>query len=482
MIKFGTSGFRGIFAVDFTKENVQKIAFAISAILKKEKKTDRPICLGFDNRFMGRHFAEWVAEVLVFNEFKVVFFENSVPSPFIAFETKNNYVGIMITASHNYYYNNGIKIFLEHGRESDDEFNQKVYDIASNINYAKIETIDFDEAIKKNLITLTTDTTRYLKSILNFIEVKPEKKRNIKVLFNAMHGSSVQCMKILLDKIGVKYEIMKEKVDPYFEKKVTAPYVYNISDQIEKLRKENFDFGFALDGDGDRVSFIDKSGEAYDCNYISAVIYDYLIKNQEKTKSLKANFEGNIVKNYAVSELIVKTSGIRGFKSFNAKVGFKNIANLLLLDDNEAIIGVESNGIAVKGHLPYKDGLMAATILINIIISENKTIKMLIDDLKRETDFPSETLEFAYPISEAEKARINEKVFIEKQLPLLDEKILRVNYEDGFKMIFQNDYWAVIRFSGTENVVRIFAEMKNKELCQRYIKTLEKFIGVSQRQ
>ncbi|MDD2227383.1 MAG: hypothetical protein PHH71_02230, partial [Clostridia bacterium] len=347
--------------------------------------------------------------------------------------------------------------------------------------------INFDEAVKKNLITLTTDTTKYLNSILNFIDIKKtEKKRNIKILFNAMHGSSVECMKVLLNKIGVQYEIMKENVDPYFEKKVTAPYVHNISDQIEKLRIENFDFGFALDGDGDRVSFIDKSGEAYDCNYISAVIYNHLVKNKQKnqgnkTKALKANFEGNIVKNYAVSELIVKTAEVRGFESFNAKVGFKNIANLLL-DNNKAIIGVESNGIAIKEHLPYKDGLMAAAILINVILSENKTVKMLIDDLKTETNFPSETLEFAYPISETEKARIGKKIFIEKQIPLLDERILKVNYEDGFKMIFQNDYWAVIRFSGTENVVRIFAEMKNKELCQRYIKTLEKFIGVSQRQ
>ena len=469
-ITFGTSGFRGILGDTFTKQNLQKIAYALCKILKQDQKTDKPINVGFDNRFMGNIFAKYVCEVFAYYGFKLKLFSNPVPSPLIAFETKNAHLGVQITASHNHYYYNGIKLFLEQGRDSDDNFNKRVIKIAEEIDPLKIKTLDFDEAQKQGLIVLTDDIEPYCNSLASFVNLKNIKKKKIKVLFNAFHGSSVESIKLVCEKIGLKnYEIMKANIDPYFDFKIAAPYVHNISDQISKLKKEKFDIGFAFDADGDRVTILDKSGEVYDCNMVSAVLYYHFLKN----KNIKANF----VKNYALTQLINKISEKYGLKTFNAKVGFKNIAQILINEKN-MFMGAESNGIAIKEHIAYKDGLLPAVILLDIIATENKSIKQLIENLKIEMNYPCEVLEFAYPITKEKKTEIYNKVFKERIFPETPDKILDVSYADGFKMIFDKGYWGVIRFSGTENVVRIFAEMKNFNECKKYIKIYEEFIGV----
>lgn len=472
-IRFGTSGFRGIIGDDFTKQNVQKIGYAICQILKQDKKTDKPINVGFDNRFMGIFFARWISEVLAYYGQKINFYFKPVSTPFIAFEAKNSYLGIQISASHNHYYYNGIKLFVDSGRESD-EFNKQVEKIASQIEFPKIKTIDFDEAVKQKLIVLKDDMTSYLNSIASFVNCENIKKKKFKILFNVFYGSSTVFIKGICERIGIKnYEIMKSENDPYFDYKVAAPYVHNLSDQILKMTTGNFDIGFAFDADGDRVTILDKNGEAYDCNMISAVFYYHFIKNKET--------KGNFVKNIALTGLIDKISAHYGFKTYYAKNGFKYIADVLIKNNN-MLMGSESNGMAITQHIAYKDGLLPAIIMLDILAAGNESIKEIIEKIKKEVNYPCEVMEFAYPITKEKKEEIIKKVFKEKQLPVTPEKIIKTDYFDGCKFNFKNGYWGVIRFSGTENVVRIFAEMKNKKECQRYIKIYENFIGVNQRQ
>ncbi|MDD2445345.1 MAG: hypothetical protein PHX09_00845 [Clostridia bacterium] len=475
MIKFGTSGFRGIVGESFTKQNIQKICYALCEILKQENKVDKVINVGFDNRFMGNIFARWVCEVFAFNGIKCRLFQHPVPSPLIAFETKNNHIGIQITASHNHYYYNGAKIFLEQGRDSDDEFNNKIAKIANEVQFSKIKTLSFEEAIKQGLIVSVQDIVPYCKSIIEFANPKSFKNNKIKVLINAFHGSTVECIEYIFQQIGIKnYEIMKGEFDPYFEYKVASPYINNLDDQVKKLRNEKFDVGFALDADGDRVSVIDKDGKVYDCNFISAILYYHFIKNKK--------IKGNFVKNNALTELTAKIAEHFKLKSFNAKVGFKNIAKLLISKENNAIMGAESNGVAISQHIPYKDGLLTIVLMLEILSFENKSIKEIIEKIKEQVNYPCEVLEFAYPLIDDKKAYIMKKIFVDKSLPETPDEIIKVDYADGFKISYKNDYWGVIRFSGTENVVRIFAEMKDKKECCKYIRIYENFIGVDKRQ
>lgn len=466
MIKFGTSGFRGVFADNFTKENVQKIAFGLIKVFPK--KFEIPI--GYDNRFMGDFFAKWMAEVFVAYGYTVKFYKNSVPSTLIAFETKNKDFGVHITASHNPYFYNGVKIFMRGGRETTSDINSKIEKIA---NKAKnIKAINFDEAIKTKKIIQTENINNYCLSILKGINEKNVNK-NLKVLFNNMNGSSLNCAKIILDKLGVKYKIFRDNIDPYFLNRVPAPYTTNLDDQIKILKKEKFDIGIAVDGDGDRISFIDKDGTPYDCNYVSAICYYYFLEYKKK--------KGDVVKNCALTEIITKLAKYYNQNTFDAKTGFKNIADIMA-QNKKVILGIESNGMALNGHILHKDGLFCTALIIEILSVTNKTIKELINEIKKKLEYKCFEEEFSYPITDEQKSQINKLVFVEKQLPTLTEKIVSVDYTDGAKLWFENDHWAVVRFSGNENVVRIFAEMETKAKTEEIISALEGFIGVKERQ
>ncbi|MDD4816081.1 MAG: hypothetical protein PHQ62_02980 [Clostridia bacterium] len=469
MIKFGTSGFRGVFADTFTKENVQKIGFALTKHFKNN--LSNWVYVGYDNRFMGKQFAMWISEVLVAYGAKVMFYNKSVPSTLIAFQTKNLDFGVHITASHNPYTYNGIKIFLKNGCESTTETNDNISKIANKKPYKKIRTMDFESAVKNGNIAICQDIKTYCNSMLKF--AFKIKQNNPKVLFNAMHGSSVECMEYVLEKSGVKFKTINQNIDPFFENMLPAPYEKNLQDQINMLKSGDFDFGFALDGDGDRISFLDKDGTFYDCNYVSALFFQFFLKN----KKLK----GGMVKNCALTELVNKIAKENNCKIFDAKVGFKNVAKAMQ-ENPDILLGAESNGIAIGKHILHKDGLLSALIMIEIFATYKKSLKEIIADLKKQYKYPCEVAEFAYSITEQKRQEILQKVFANKNLPQTPQPILQAIYDDGAKFVFENGYWAVIRFSGTENVVRIFAEMKNKQECNKYIKIFEDFISVKTRQ
>ena len=471
-IHFGTSGFRGIVADTLTKTSIQKIAYAVCKKIKELKLNDIIVPVGYDNRFMGKEFAKWLIEVFAFENIKTLFFEQPTPSPLIAFETKQREFGIHITASHNTYLYNGIKIFLKYGRETPEDFNKYFEKIANSIK--DVKWLDYEIGIEKGLIKVTDNIEKYCDSLLSLVDVKRIKKRQPKILFNAMHGSSVDCFKYIVKKIGLKnFQIVKEEIDPYFEKKVTAPYVTNIQDQIKIMKTTNYDLGVALDGDGDRFTAISSNGEAFDCNYLSVVLIKYLNEC--------GYVKGDIVKNCALSQLIDIYADKNNFKVINAKVGFKNIAKEMLNNDN-AILGIESNGMSLRKHIMQKDGLLLTVLFMDIISKTTNSLCEIVDNLKKELNYPSEVVEYAYPINEEKKEKINNLIFKDKKLPNLALKITKTSYDDGLKMYFEKNYWAVIRFSGNENVVRIFAEFPTKKMCNKIVKELEKFIDVNLKQ
>ena len=472
MIKFGTSGFRGVIGENFNKENVQKIAYALTKLIKQEKEKFPCVHIGYDNRFMGEIFAKWFSEVLIYEKIKVVFYDTSMPTPVVAYMSKDSAFGVVLTASHNPYYYNGIKIIRKSG-EIPDDFANKIERIANKISINKIKTKTFEDGVQDGTIIIQKNTDDYEKSVLSFLNKKKIKNENPKILFNAMHGNSSKTIRSICKKLKLEnYEIMNENIDPYFEFGLPAPYLKNLTAQAVKVKKEKYDIGIALDGDSDRITCIDSSGEIYDCNYILVLLLDYLISEK--------NFKGGVVHNTAFTNLISLIAKKYNQPEYIAKVGFKNIAEKLSTTD--AFIGGETNGVAIKKHILGKDGIIGAFLVIDMLCHYKKSLKKLLNDLEKNLKFPSCALEFAYPIDKEKKDEITNKVFIFKELPQLNQEIVKFNYEDGAKFTFSSGYWTMVRFSGNENVVRIFAEMPNEEECQDIILKMEKFVGVKERQ
>ena len=472
MIKFGTSGFRGIMGDNFNKQNLQKIAYAVSKLIKDEKVKTPVIDIGFDNRFMGEFYAKLATEVFVAYGIKINFYENSTPTPAIAYLSKEHTFGVVLTASHNPYYYNGIKIF-KNGGEVLDVYAAKIEEIANAVNFDDIKTLDFETALKKGQICLVKHIEAYEMSVVSFLNKKMLRKRNLKVLFNVMHGNGTVAINKIMKKLGLKnYEIMNANIDPYFEYELPAPYLKNLTAQKQRVIKEKFDLGIALDGDSDRVSFIDNNGEMYDCNYIVPLLYSFLIDNKKMKGGVAHNIAFTSLLSYVVKEL--------GQEEHIAKVGFKNIAEKFRSTD--AIIGAETTGIALKEHVYCKDGILSGLLVLDMLSSCEKNITDLLKEVKKKFNYPCKVYEFAYPITDKKKAEIQKKVFQDRKLPCLSRKIENADYFDGVKFYFDKKYWAEIRFSGNENVVRIFAEMENDKACHKMIAEIEKFIGVSERQ
>lgn len=471
MIKFGTSGFRGVMGDNFTKENVQKIAYALSKYFEEEKIKKPSVVVGYDHRFMSDFYANWVAQTLATFGVKVYLYDHSVPSPVISYMTKIADLGVMITASHNPYFYNGIKIFKKPAKEVDEEFCSQIEKWA-NADIC-IENKDLGMLKNKGKIEMISDISDFCENILKYVNLKATKKCNFKILYNAMNGNSTECLEYLFKKMGVKnYEGMNTEKDPYFRGILPAPYKKNLDDQVKKLKKEKFDFGVALDGDGDRISIIDSHGKVMDCNFVLPILYYYFAKYK--------GYKGGIIKNSALSNLSVKLANYFGDNCYEAKVGFKNIGKLF--EQTDAFLGGESNGVAFKNHILSKDGLVVTALLVGLMAESGKTIDDLLKEIQTLTKFKSEVIEYAYPITAKQKSDISKMLFVDKKLPKLSKKIVKVVGENEYKMLFDNDYWATIRFSGTENVVRIFAEQENLKNCEKIIGELEKFINVSTRQ
>ncbi|MBR4407478.1 MAG: hypothetical protein IKT27_04095 [Clostridia bacterium] len=309
MIKFGTSGFRGIIAENFTKENIQKIAYAVAESIK----TTEAVPIGFDNRFMGRVFAEWFAEVLTAYGKKVKFFTKAVPSPLIAFETKNAEFGFMITASHNPYFYNGIKAFQRGGRELTSQQNENLEKIANRVKQKKIKTLSLAEAQQKGLLEFSDDIKPYCDSVISQLNVRRIQTAGLVGVFDAMNGSSVECTKYIAKNLGIVLQFLRANVDTNFGFSLPAPYEKNLANLSTLVKKNKSNFAFAFDGYGDRASFVDENGKFYDCNYISAVVYDYMMSKEPC----------EFVKNCAMTSLIDKIAEVNNREVFLANVGFK---------------------------------------------------------------------------------------------------------------------------------------------------------------
>lgn len=445
MVNFGTSGFRGIMGDKFTKENVQKFAYALK-ILNKEKLNFKKVSIGFDNRFMSPNFAKWFLEAFYYDDVEIIFFSQSVPSPLISFESKNS-IGVMITASHNPYEYNGIKFFINQ-REIDNDIAKDIERLANIEDKKDFETVPFYEIEKRNNFHYTTNIENYCNNILKLIDMK-KINSDLKVCYNNMFGSALNCVKYLLNKLGIKkVETLNETVDPYFSYRLPCPYPANLKEQVEFIVKNNFDIGFAVDGDGDRFCAIDKNGKLFDCNYIMAILYYYLLKYK--------HYKGSIILDVATTSLIKKVAEHFGFNAIYSVHGFKNIGENIL--KNNAFMGGESNGIAFREHLLSKDGVVLIPLILEILTETKLSLTQFVEELEKELNFKSTIIEKNFTLTKEEIAKLNNKIFIEKYIPNISEKIVNTSYFDGLKILFENDYWLCIRFSGNEPVIRLFIE------------------------
>lgn len=471
MIKFGTGGWRAIIGDDFVRENIIKVATGIAKLAKENGKTDKPICIGYDRRFLSAEAARWVAEVLCGNGIKVWFMKRSSPTPLVMFTGKKNnlHYGVEITASHNPSAYNGIKIFIHDGRDADVATTERLEQLINATTADEIATLDFDEAIATGMVEFPKDLFNdFIDSIISQLDMSVIRAKGPRILFNPMHGSGTYPLMVLMYTARCTVDLMNANKDAFFGGSLPAPTKQTLTDLAHRVVAEKYDLGIAVDGDGDRLGIIDSDGSYIDANQILAMLYYYLHEYR--------GWRGPVVRNLATTHMLDMMAKDFGEVCYEVPVGFKWISSKL--DETDAVLGGESSGgLTVRGHIYGKDSVYAAMLFVEMISAIGKSPTEFWRELSEKYG-KFEMVEDNLHFRPEEKARINDLLMVEKKVPDFGKQIATLNYEDGFKVTFADNSFVICRFSGTEPLLRVFAEAATAAAARELIDCMKDFIGI----
>ncbi len=465
-IIFGTGGWRAIIGEDFTCQNVRRVAMGFCLLMKEQNKTDKPVIIGYDRRFLSETAAKWVAEVLAYNGITVWIMERSAPTPLVMHTVKFEelYFGIEVTASHNPASYNGIKLFTEEGRDASVEVTKKLEKLIKKVN--DVDFLEFEEAKKQGLVQLLDNPfNNFLDDILNLLDVEALRKRGLRVVFDSMHGSGTYPLLVIFHTARCTIDTINTNKDAYFGGVMPAPSEKSLFALKNNVLNGKYDLGIAMDGDGDRLGIIDSNGKYINANDTLCLLYYYLVKYK--------GWKGPVVRNIATTHMLDRIAESFGEKCYEVPVGFKYIS--AKIDEVDAVLGGESSGgLTVRGHIHGKDSVYAASLFAEMVSVTGQTPSQILNKLHKEFgDFVM--VEDDMRFDPEMKNAVEKKLLKEKRLPEFSDEVIKVSYKDGCKVYFK-DGFVICRFSGTEPLLRIFAESTSTVRAKDYINTVKKFL------
>ncbi|HIF9197190.1 TPA: phosphoglucomutase/phosphomannomutase family protein [Photobacterium damselae] len=470
MIQFGTGGWRAIIGDEFTKDNVRLVAQALANIMTAEAVTDNGFVIGFDRRFLSDKAAKWFAEVLAGNGIKVSFINKYVPTPIVMFKSRQ--IGATysacITASHNPADYNGIKVFIEGGRDADEIITQKIEQQIATLQSDQIQYVDFEQAEHDQLIEIINPMNEFVDSIIDFIDIEAIKKANLRVLIDPMFGVAKNALQTVLISGRCDVDVINDGQNPSFGGLMPSPSAATLYRLKHLVAHEGYDIGIGTDGDADRLGIIDEKGNFIHPNEVLLLLYYYLLEYK--------GWQGSVVRNIATTHLLDKVAAAYGEKCFEVPVGFKHISAQMEADDS-LIGGESSGGLTIRGHIKGKDGVFASSLLVEMISVTGKKLSELLDEIYGKYGY-AYTAEGDCNFKASDRERLYNKIYVEKALPEFAYEVEKVSYADGAKVYFKNGGWALARFSGTEPLLRLFVEMEDKDQAEAVLLQLKSFLHV----
>jgi len=486
-IKFSTSGFRAVTAGGLTALNVQRLAHGICShifenpyygfdgdgyrrhLQGKNIKHKRPLVIvGHDTRFMALQFAKVAANVLSANGITVKFAEFPLPTPVAEWAVlKDGAVGaIVITASEAEYYFGGVKWISFYGGIANNEVTQ---DIESRIpgegsNALKMSSSDYDYLNSAvNIFNFKKEFLDYLNTAL---DVKIIKKAKLKIGADPLFGSASNYFRPFLEKNGAQVFGLHEKGDPLFGGKIPNAGPVSLEELSKLVVSKKLDIGIACNPDCDKFGIIDNEGRWVSPNEISALILEHLVKNKCMT--------GRVCRSVITSHLLDAVAKSHNLIVRETPVGFKYITELMMT--GQYVLGAEeSGGISVAGHIPDKDGLSTCLVMVEILASEGKKLSQSFKDFyKKYGAFYDKKVSF--PKTETQINNILESLDLKAPLTINKTSVWRIDATDGFKFILKDGSWLAVRASGTERLIRLYAESRDAKTPARLIEEGKKIV------
>jgi phosphomannomutase len=465
-IKFGTDGWRAIIAKEYTVENVARVAQGTAFWLNQHVENPS-VVIGHDCRFGGKMFAETAAKVFAHYAIKVYLAEDFVSTPMVSLGTlrKQASLGVVITASHNPPEYNGFKLKGSYGGPLLPEQVKEVEELIPDSNSIDLDSINIEALKKEGKIETYDLETEYVKHVEANFDLDAIRNSPMNFAYDAMYGAGQNVMRRLLPDIT----FLHADANPGFEGVAPEPIHRNLEQFSEmiQLAEGEINCGLATDGDADRIGLYDQNGHFVDSHHLILLLIKYLVEEK--------GFKGKVVTAFSVSPKVKKICEHFGLEHEVVKIGFKYVAGVMLKDD-VLLGGEESGGIAVKGHIPERDGIWMGLTIWEYMVKSGKSLEDLIDEVYEIVgSFSFERIDLK--LTEDKKLEIMENCAKGVYQQFGDLKITQTETIDGFKYHFDNDQWVMIRPSGTEPVLRTYAESSSSEKAFGILEATHKAFG-----
>jgi alpha-D-glucose phosphate-specific phosphoglucomutase len=468
VVKFGTDGWRGIIADDFTYANVRVAASAIANYVLAHEDAAAGVCIGWDTRFGSRSFAGVVAKVLSGAGIPVVIADRETPTPALSFEVRRRKAagGVMITSSHNPAEWNGVKYKATYGGSGKPSIMTAIEGYLGKA---------LPQAAAPGTITEADFQTQYVEALAAFVDLKKIKESGYRFLIDCMYGSGRGVIAGIFAGAGIPCVEIRGEINPAFPGINPEPIMPHIAETRRMVVAEKCDAGLITDGDADRIGAVDEHGNVVDAHKILSVLTYWLLERKK--------WPGDVTRAFNTTKMMDRIAAKYGRRLHEHGIGFKYVVDLML--EHEILIGgEESGGIGISKHLPERDGLLNSLLLANVMADEGKTLGELVAALQAEFgehQYGRVDMHIDEAVKQSAIARAKGGVS-----EIAGMKVLRVETLDGIKFFLENkdcagmvnaaETWLLLRASGTEPLLRVYCESCSAEAVGRILKAAEAFV------
>jgi phosphomannomutase len=465
-IKFGTDGWRAVIAEDFTFENVRRVAGAIASYVLKHEDPSRGLIVGYDTRFGSPWFARAAAEVLAAAGIPVRLADDHVPTPAVSFAVKNTEAagGVVITSSHNPWNWNGVKFKAKFGGSATPAIMKVIEEETAagampKGKQASIEEVDLKPA--------------YMRAVCRFADLELIAKAGFKFAVDSMYGSGRGVLTQIFSEYDIQFIAIRQELNPLFPDINPEPIEPHVRMLQETVVREDCHAGFATDGDADRIGAVAEDGSFVDSHKIFSVLLDWLLRRKQ--------WPGEVVRAFNTTRMVDRIAAKYGRKLNECPIGFKYIADLMM--EREILIGgEESGGIGYSRYLPERDGILNSLLLANVMAEEQKPLGELVARLQKEYGPHYYGRRDLHIPDEIKKGAIN-RARSDGTNRLGKYGVVKKEGLDGIKFFLDAskngngaEPWVLFRASGTEPLLRIYAEAASPELVQEVLASAEAFV------
>jgi len=458
-IKFGTDGWRGVIADDFTFENVRRVAQATADYWNSLVGTNRAAIVGYDNRFLSQTYAKLVCEVLAANGIKALYPPSAAPTPAVTYAVRDRKLcgAVMITASHNPPEFNGYKLKAHYAGPADPEICAQV---EAWVDRSPLRTINFDDGLKNGTIEIHDPQPAHVAAVKKLVDLKKIRGTKLRVVADSMFGCGGYLIESLLEKSLCRTQTIRGERNPLFGGINPEPNGKNLGALCDAVKKARAQIGLATDGDADRLGIVDDKGKYVSIQLVFSMLLLHLLRNRgQKT--------GLVVKSTNSTVLIDRICRAHGLKFAEVPVGFKYICEKMRETD-VLIGGEESGGIGFQGHIPERDGILANLMLLEMLAVTGKRPSEIARELQKEFGASFyDRIDMHFPLAKREK--FIETLRTKPPKELQGVPMVQMKDFDGVKYICKDDSWLMFRTSGTEPIIRIYSEASTEARVKKLL-------------